>query len=276
MRRPIGWLLFAIMVMGFAVSPAQADETPYEDTWKYRAEGSLAFEGLTNNYGFWEGVDTKLYARINRKVTLFGNAIFWDREAQLSGLAGVGAYIEWLSFLYTYTSVYGGTNDPYNPLIRVDHDFNFKVGKDGFVVLTLGAMYLKYHSEHWDIAPYAGVSAYLGPFVLGYRLIVNISNPDAVVGLSHLATLDYGTEGDHSSYLAVNYGKSAYSATYLTTPQEIRQNSLRVGVGHRHWIKNNWGLFGELNFLWLEQSYEKFGGMFGVFFTWGHLPYAEE
>ncbi len=255
-------------------TPAQAKEQ-YQDVWRYRAESAVMVDALSNDFGVWGGLDCKFYYRHSRSVTLFANPMIFDRAGSFSVLGGVGAYVDWLPILYTYTSLYSGTRDEglYNPLIRLDHDFNLKMGKQANIIGTFGFTFIDQHNDHWDVAPYAGMSAYLGKFVLAYRIVFNISNPGALLGLNHVASADYGEDGKHSSFLAVSYGKSAYLGTYMVDPYAIRQNAFSASVGHRHWISNNWGLFGSVSFLYWERSYEKYGALVGAFFTWGHLAW---
>ncbi len=72
-------------------------------------------------------------------------------------------------------------------------------------------------------------------------------------------------EKDQWTYLTVSWGKQAYLATYLSNPEEVRQNSTIVGIGHRHWLNNTFGLIGELEYMRLQNSYNKYRISVGVF-----------
>lgn len=259
----------AILALALILAASQATAQEFQDDWRYGVEGSLLVDVLTNNHGVWEGVDGKLFWRPNPRVVAYVNPMFWARDGEVSGMAGVGVSVEWLPIFYTTSSAYSGTNDPYNPLLRLDHDFNLKLGPEGFLVLTAGLTYLKYHVENWDIAPYLGVAAYLGRWALSYRLAFNVSNPGSRFGMNHVLTAEYGIAGAHSTYLSASYGQGGYTATYMAIPEAIYQDAVSVAVGHRHYLSNNWGLFGEFNFLWWENAYEKYGFLLGAFYTWG-------
>ena len=254
----------------FLASTSRADE--YVDDWRYKIEGSGAYEHATAGYGDWGGANLTLWGRYNQHAVFFLDGAFWYRNDGPQGIGGLGAYIDWTSWLYTFTSVYMGTKSDYNPLVRVDHEFNFKFGPRQMIVATAAFTYIKNHDEHYDLTPQAGISVYIPWWVFTYRFFFNISNPGTVFGPSHLIAVEYGAEGAHWTSLTARFGKAAYLATYLVKPEKIDEWSMEFALSHRHWIGRNWGLFRRLSFMRLFGEYDKCGVMLGAFVQWGRIP----
>jgi len=257
-------ILALFLVMGFSVS-ARAD---YYTNWKYKLDVSASYAHLTDGYGDWGGIDATWWARAGYKATFFVNGAFWQRNDGPQGIGGVGAYVNWLKWMYTYTSVYAGTKSAWNPLVRVDHEFNFLFGPKRFMMATVGITYIKYHDVHYDLVPQVGLSAYIKNWVLGYRAFFNFSNPGWILGISHLISVEYGIEGAHWTAFSARFGKAGWRAETLT----VNEWSLDIALNHKHWIGRSWGLFGEFRYTKVFGEYNEFGFMFGAFVQWGHLP----
>lgn len=266
MRKLLG-ILTVFFIFCTSVS-ASADD--YND-WKYKFEGSASYVHLTNVYGNWGGVDLTWWARAGHKATFFVDGSFWQRDDGPQGIGGAGSYVTWTKWLYTYTSIYVGTKSEWNPRVRVDHEFNFKFGPKQFLVATAAITYFKYFDVHYDLTPQVGLSAYIANWVLTYRLFLNFSNPNWVLGVSHLVALEYGIEGAHWTALSARFGREAYLASYTLNPSKVNEWSMDVAINHRQWIGRAWGLFGEFRYTKLFGEYDQFGMLFGAFVQWGHL-----
>ncbi|WP_297454911.1 YaiO family outer membrane beta-barrel protein [Persephonella sp.] len=219
-----------------------------------------------SDYGEWNSIDMMLYGKEGETWTPFVGGSVIDRKIEGSAALGVlGTYKDWTDWLYTYSSISFGTNSEYLPKYRLDHEFNFKLGPEQQYVLTAAGTYIKYWDVHKDIVLSLGGSIYYGKFIGTFRYFHNISKPGDVRSTSYLISLEYGAEKNQWTYLNVSWGKQAYLATNLSNPEEVRENSTIIGIGHRHWLNNTFGLIGELEYMRLEDSYNKYRISGGVF-----------
>ena len=248
-------LIGAIAVNSYALSPK-------------RFEVQYNYERLDpySDYGEWNSIDMMLYGKEGEDWTPFVGGSIIDRKIEGSAALGVlGTYKDWTDWLYTYSSISFGTNSEYLPKYRLDHEFNFKLGPEQQYVLTAAGTYIKYWDVHKDIVLSLGGSIYYGKFIGTFRYFHNISKPGSVRSTSYLISLEYGAEKDQWTYLNLSWGKQAYMATNLSNPEEVRENSTIVGIGHRHWLSNTFGVIGELEYMRLENSYNKYRISGGVF-----------
>jgi YaiO family outer membrane protein len=234
----------------------------------HRLEMSYTFENLHPNddYGDWHSGQISFYSRVASDFTYFLQAVGHHRDEGSGATGTVGAYKDWLSWLYTYTAATMGTDTDYLPELRLDHDFNFKTGPGQCLVLTAGVTYVDYYDDHRDWILSGGPTFYLNRWVLQYRFFYNQSDPGSVDSTSHLVSVGYGEEGRQWSYLNVSFGNQAYQATYLETPEEFNEDSLMVMLLHRHWLGEDYGIFGDVSYYHLDDSYEKYGASLGVFY----------
>ncbi len=253
--------LLTIASLGITVSTSYALSPKRLDV-KYNYERLDPY----STYGEWNSIDLMLYGNGGRYWTPFIGGSIMDRKVEGSATLGViGSYKDWTQWLYTYSALSFGTNSEYLPKYRLDHEFNFKLGAEKQYVVSVSGTYMKYWNVHKDIVLSLGGSIYRGKFVGIFRYFHNISKPGNIHSTSYLISLEYGAEKDHWTYINFSWGKQAYLATYLSNPEEIRQNATIIGIGHRHWLNNNFGLIGELEYMRLEDSYNKYkisGGFF--------------
>ena len=234
----------------------------------HRIEASVSYEYLSphETYGDWNAANIAFYSKVSPTFTYFIEGSVANR-LEGNGAAGtVGAYKDWTSFLYTYTAVSAGTYTPYLPKFRIDHDFNFKLGANKNYVLTAGITYIDYFTDHRDFIVSGGPTFYWNRWVLQYRLFHNESNPGSVESYSHLISVGYGEDGWQWTYLNVSFGKQAYLATSLDTPEAVNNDSLNITLQHRHWLGKHYGIFGEASYFKLEEGYEKYGINCGIFY----------
>ncbi len=236
--------------------------------FEFRLEAGGSYEHLSPHatYGSWKSGFLRLYHRPFSDFTYFLEGSVFSRKHEGDATLGViGAYKDWSPWLYTYSSLSFGSNSPYLPKYRLDHEFNFKVGEQKNIVPSLGFTYIKYHDVHKDYIVYPGITYYGRDFVITYKHFFNRSDPGSVSSSSDLISLGIGQEGKSWTYLDISYGKQAYLATYLANPQEVRQNAFYVALSHRHWIRKDMGLFGSISYFKLSKGYEKYGLSAGLF-----------
>ena len=229
-----------------------------------RMEIDLGYASVSDGFGSWKS-SRVMYLRRELTYTYFlemegfvrndGNGVLWTG----------GIYKDWNPGFYTYTALASGTNSDYLPQFRIDHDLNFKFGKNREFVWTVGAAYIDYHVDHRDFVLSTGLTGYFDKWILGYRVFWNVSSPGRVGSFSQTFDVTYGKEGEHWTSLIFSYGNQAYSSTDLASPETIDQTSREVLLKHRHWIGENWGLYGETSAFHLQDGYGKYGFRLGVF-----------
>lgn len=234
---------------------------------KHRLEMSFSYEYLTPHdvYGTWKNFSIGLHNKPKPDLTYFVQLGVFSRKEGDGMLGNVGAYKDWGSRLYTYSALSIGTNSEYLPRIRIDNDFNIKIGAMKNIVWTAGVSYIKYFDLHKDLILSTGLTLYNGNWISGYRVSMNDSSPGNVISYSHHVSIGYGKEGWQWTFLDLSYGKQAYLATSVLIPEEVRQDAPYISIKHRRWIGKNFGVLIELNYLKLKDTYEKYGFSSGIF-----------
>jgi len=257
-------IIFSVAAVFYAdCAPAQ------EEGKKSRSiEASFSFENLSpdTTYGNWYTFNASYYTKTSPDFTYFLQSSLYSRAEGKGATGTIGAYKDWIDRLYTYSSITAGSHSDYLPEFRVDHDFNFKAGKNKNYVLTAGITCIDYFDDHKDLIISGGPTVYSGRFISQYRLFHNESNPGSIGSFSHLISIGYGEEGQQWTYLNFSFGKQAYLATYLTTPEAVNQNSTYAVLKHRFWLDKNYGFFGEASYFKLENGYKKSGISCGMFY----------
>ncbi len=219
-----------------------------------------------NVYGNWHTLEADTYFQAPFQLTPFMNIAFSNRTKEGKAvLYAIGAYKDWTDVLYTYSALSFGTNSVYFPKYRIDHEFNLKTGVQKNIVLSAGIAYARYWDVHKDLIFSVGLTIYQGYWVFTGKVFRNISNPGNVTSHSALISVGYGEEKVSWLYLDVYYGKQAYLATYLSTPEEINQNAFISTLNYRKWLTASSGIIGVLGFMNLEDGYKKYRFSAGVF-----------
>ncbi len=257
MKKSLIKLFLLTIVICFFCGTAFARDELKKDR---RLETKYTFESLSPNdiYGNWHSLDVGFYNTVEKDFTYFLGLGAFTRDSGDAALGNIGAYKDWHSRIYTYSSLSAGTNSGFLPQFRADNDFNFKLGPDKNILWTVGVSYIKYFDVHEDFILSTGLTFYLDEWILGYRIFRNDSDPGNVTSYTHLANIGYGREGWQWTYLDGSYGKQAYLATHLTTPEQINQNAYYFNVKHRRWIKNGFGIMLAAGYFKLEDGYEKY------------------
>ena len=231
-----------------------------------RLEIGGSYEKLSPSfYGEWKSVGINFFHKPRKDFTYFLGISGFSRKEGDAILFSGGGYKDWTDRLYTYSALSFGTSSEYLPKYRLDHEFNIKFGEKKNIVPALSLSYIKYHSVHKDFVLGLGFTLYQEGWNFTYRHFINKSDPGNVTSSSNLFSLGIGREKASWTYLDFSFGKQAYLATYLATPQEVRQKSMYAAIKHRRWITDSLGIMGEVNFLKLEGGYEKYGFGMGVF-----------
>jgi len=266
-------LLLAALLAAACPAPSGAASQPERETafskaGVMRLDASFSYEYLSPKgpYGDWKAANAAVYFPLPG-FSAFAQASSHSRRAGSGVVVSGGGYKDWTSFFYTYTSVSAGSNSTYLPKFRIDQDFNFKLLPAKTLVLTGGFSQIRYHDIHKDLVLSAGPALYLGRLILSYKLMRNISNPGAVKSYTCVESAGYGREGEHWTFLTASQGKQAYLATYLATPQEVRQSAVSFMLNHRHWLRKDFGVTGDVSWFELKRGYKKYGGSLGCFYN---------
>jgi YaiO family outer membrane protein len=264
-RTHCSFWLFAVLLLVTSRQHAFAEEAA--GTLKNRIEiaGSYEYVSPHDVFGDWETVSVAFYRKERQDFTWYAELDAFARKEGKGILGVAGAYKDWTDTLYTYTALAVGTNTVYLPETRIDHTFNMKFGPEHKFVWLIGATSIHYYTHHRDFILSTGLTAYLDVWVPEYRIFRNISSPGSVESYSHLLSLAYGREMRQWTTAVVGFGKQAYQASQLATPGEVSSNSLSVTLKHRRWLKNNYGIMGELSYFDLQGTYKKGGFQLGVF-----------
>ncbi|MBI5043029.1 MAG: YaiO family outer membrane beta-barrel protein [Nitrospirae bacterium] len=250
-----------VFLMNFSVSAQEGEE-------KNRIEINLTYEHLTPNeiYGDWKNLSLAYYRTPKSDFSYFLQAEAFSRKEGDGVLGVIGAYKDWMEYLYTYSSVSAGSNSEYLPMFRGDHDFNLKLGEDRNIVWITGITYIKYFDVHKDLILSTGLALYYpADWIWMYRIFINDSDPGNMISYSHLFSVGYGREKWQWTYLNISFGKQAYLATYLQSPEEVNRDTFRIALKHRLWLNKDYGIMAEASYLKLDEEYEKYGFSLGFF-----------
>lgn len=257
-------IVFLPMVIIFISRDAFAQE---EGEKMYRFEANISYEYLSPNdvYGSWKTLSTGFYSKPRKDITCFLQLGAFSRKEGEALLGTLGAYKDWSSSLYTYSAFSAGTKSEYLPQIRLDHDFNLKLGDMKNIVWTLGASYIDYFDVHRDIIISTGITLYRNEWIWSYKIFRNESEPGDIISYSQLLSAGYGREGWQWTFLDLSFGKQAYLATYMARPEEVRRDSLHAAIKHRHWMGKDHGIIVDISYFNLKDGYDKYGLSIGVF-----------
>lgn len=232
-----------------------------------RLEVIASTEGLSpsDTYGRWNTLNMN-YFRQAREDTLVYAQLTGHSRKEGGGLqAGFGVIKDWNKSFFTNTSIGTGTNVSFLPSYSIDHDFNFKFGKDKRYIWSVGGAYIKYHTDQSDLILKTGVAAYLNKWVLDYHVYRNISNPGSVESFSHRFSIAYGLPKRSWTTLTYSFGRQAYLAAALATPSLVNNESQFVSLNYRRWLGPHHGFIAEVNYLNLIEAYNKLGFSLGFF-----------
>lgn len=234
---------------------------------KHQIEVRFSYDYLSPHkiYNPWETVFIKFSSRPWKDFSYFLELDPFFREEGYGILGVIGAYKDWTKYLYTYSAISFGSVTDFLPQFRIDHDFNFKLGKKQNIVWTAGISYIDYHSVYKDVVLSTGFTLYWKNWIGEYRIFNNHSYPGNNISYTHLVSLGYGKDKWQWTYLTLYIGKEAYLATYVSPPEKVRERFFYVILNHRHWLNQNWGIVGDISYFKLWKNYEKYGFTIGFF-----------
>ena len=233
---------------------------------KNRIEANVSYEYLTPSdaYEPRTGLNLRFYRKETETFTYFFELATSLRETN-GVLFTTGAYKDWTDSFFTYSSLSTGSHTDYLPQIRLDQDFNFKIGKEKNLVWVLGTSYIDYFDEHKDLIISTGLTAYLKKWILSYRIFRNKSDPGDVISFSHTVSAGYGEEGKQWVYLTFSTGRESYLATYLATPEEVDHSAYGITLNLRRWLRPFSGILLDISYFKLGDEYNKYGLAAGMF-----------
>jgi len=252
--------------------------TPYE---KIRTQNQLNQEQMITNdtieisynydyldpndlYGYWNNITLSYYHKQSETLTIFGELGGYSRtEEGEAVLFSLGAYKDWSPGMFTYTQITGATENEYLPKFNINHDFNIKFGENQQWVLILGGAYVKYHDIHEDYVLSPGISYYGEKFNITYRPYFNISNPGKKKSTNHLISFGYGQEKDQWTYFDIAFGNESYLP--IIDNSTVDEKIFRTRLSHRHWLSNNSGFFGAVEYFNMKDEYDRGGFQIGYF-----------
>ena len=256
-------LVTPLAALALAALPAGAQSRLGGSSW---VEAGGFYHHVSNDYGDWRGG----YAR----AVVAGRRDAWylDGKAQRAfgddGLYGSLANVHTFSSrFYTQVGVGGGTGTYVLPDLREDLALNFKLGRSGSVVATVGETYVVSKSVYRDKAFFASLSWYASAGVLveaGGR--VNWSNPGSVRTARASAALTLGRLGRTLVTLRGGAGGEGYQL--LAPPVTPRNFQSREASGVlRQWVSRRFGFV--LQGDWYHNPfYTRTGLSAGLFRAW--------
>ena len=231
---------------------------------KNRYEFSLTYNYLTDDYHDWKTATLGLYSKPKPTLNYYASLNGFLRDEN-SLIFSAGFSKDWFKRFYTNLGFTVGTESEYTPHYRFDGDMNFKLFKMQNLVLTLGCSYINFYDDHKNITIFGGPTFYKNKFQFVYNLHYNINYPGEVTSHTHIVSIGYGEDKNHWTFLTISYGNQAYLATYISNPYNVEQNVYGITLNHRYWLKDNFGIFGELTFLRIIDSHDNYGIKLGFF-----------
>ena len=273
-RRWLKIVLLTLLICG-SLLPKQLYAAPvvneaYFFERKNRLEVSGSFDSLSPNatYGNWQNVSVSFYRKERKDLVWFAMLESFSRNEGGATLATLGAYKDWNAAMYTYTSISTGTNSSYLQKFRIDHDFNFKFGKENQLILTAGGSFIQYYSDYRDYILTLGLTKHINSkLAVGYQVFRNVSQPGSVESYSHQFSVDYGKERQQLTSLIYSFGTQAYLPAGLVSPAALVNPSQLISLKHRRWLgkDRDYGYFVEINYFNLQENYSSIGALIGYF-----------
>lgn len=236
-----------------------------EETKRIELSSSYDFLNPKNPYGNWKIISMSFFHRLSPTFNYFLSGGFHERKEGTGLILTGGAYKDWSERLYSYSAMSVSTTSSYLPKYRLDHEFYYKLGERKVFLPSIGLSYIRYHDVHKDFLISLGFVYYTSFGNISFKHFINRSDPGKVKSCSELISIGIGREKRAWTYIDVSFGKQAYLATYLATPEEVRQDSYYVSLSHRRWITKTFGIMGSFGYFKLEKGYERYGLGAGIF-----------
>ncbi len=237
-------------------------------TNRFEIDYSLDTLVPSKEYKEWHTVIATNYQKITNNFTLFYQAGTFQRESGNAILGSIGAYTTWNETFYTYSQLTLGSSCDYLPRIRVDNDLNYKLGKTKNTIFTLGLSYIDAYDNHSDKIISTAITHYGPKYNATYRIFQNHSDPGDIISYTQLFSLNYGEEKKEWLTVNISLGDQAYLSTITSNDIESRQNSSSITVGYRKWTDDHSGLYGDIGYQVLKDSYSRSHFKIGFFYEY--------
>jgi len=211
----------------------------------------------------WKSMGLKYNHKFNAENTMLVNIGGSVRDESFAWLQ-TALYRDWLPRFYTYTSVGASTKTRWMGKIRIDNDFNYKMGNELQYILTLGQTVILYDDDRKDFLFSVGGIYYLPHIVADARYFFNKSDPGNVWSNTLQMSLSGGTMGKYWLTLLGSTGAQSYQSVNSDLP--IDQKVTSIGLNQQIWIQSEYGLKIGLGYLKVEDGYEKFNATIGYFY----------
>jgi YaiO family outer membrane protein len=238
----------------------------FTDEDKNQLEFSFSYDRLTptESYNDWQTINATFFRNQNKNLNYHLLLSGFIREENAL-LFGAGCTRTWTEKFYTSCGFSGGTESEYTTKIRLDGDINYKILKEKNLVLTVGLSYLNYYTDHEDYVLFGGPTFYKNKFQFVYNLHYAVNYPGEKTSHTHIFSLGYGEDKKDWTFVTFKTGTQSYLATYLPIHQDVDNELADVSVNHRHWFKDNFGIFADVSFVRITNGYDKYGVILGMF-----------
>lgn len=256
-------LVTPVAAIALAALPARAQGRLPGSSW---VEAGGLYHHVSNDYGDWR-------AGYARAVVVGGRNVWYlDAKAQQAfrddGVYGSIANVHTFSSrFYVQLGIGGGTGKYVLPDLREDLALNFKLGRRGSLVATVGETYVSSKSVYRDKAFFGSLSWFASSTVLievGAR--ANWSNPGSVRTARGSGALTLGRFGRTIVTLRGGAGGEGYQ---LLGPPAVPRNfqSREASGSIRQWFSRHWG--GVVQGDWYHNPfYTRAGFSAGLFRAW--------
>lgn len=260
-------IILMITVVVICIQPCYAQHN-LPDQKKNTLEFGGSADFVNNGFGNWYAGKIK-YTKKASKQTFFLETTYLNRE-KCGGDAVIpafGLYWDWSPRFYTFSSVSKGTEAWYSPKIRADLDLNFKLGEEKKWVLTFGGNYIDFYSEQKAAIGSAALTYYGKGFVLSDRLFFNTCFPGKKTSLTNTLSIDQGYANKYYNTFTASYGNQSYQTLDWGNYTDVSRKAYSLSFTHRNWVKKNWGLVIQINYVSVSNAYDITGINLGTFWT---------
>ncbi|MCC7497422.1 MAG: YaiO family outer membrane beta-barrel protein [Bryobacterales bacterium] len=255
-------------------SPGKAEIQPAANEQKnVHLEVGGFFNGLTNNYGSWQGGSASLTYGGLKHFTPFGSVSVQNHEGVSQGIYGGGTYINVNRWFYSIVGVSGtpqrANNIALYPNLRWDVAGMFKVPKVNGLVLSTALT--EFYSRNKVLGDGGGQMITVGAMyyykkaVFSGGISFNTARPGDIPSKSGQAGFMYGERGKYYLGGGISGGRVAYQLI-STTPFDVRFNSVGTFFFVQRWIGRNWGVITRYDYQNLMEAYQRNAITGSVFF----------
>lgn len=257
-----------------ATSPGRAETQPAaSDQKNIHLEVGGFYNGLTNNYGNWQGGDVRMMYGGLKHFTPFGSVSVQNHDGISQGIYGGGTYINVNRWFYSIVGISGtpvkDNNIALYPNLRWDVAGMFKVPKVNGLVLSTALT--EFYSRNRVLGNGGGQMITVGAMyyykkaVFSGGISFNTARPGDIPSKSGQGGFMYGERGKWYVGGGISGGRVAYQLI-STTPFDVRFNSVGTFLFVQRWIGRNWGIITRYDYQNLMEAYQRNAITGSVFF----------